>query len=77
VRSRLALWPKKLIEFRRDRREAVFLFVLFAAVRWSLLALSGQSDLTRVCPLMIQSGHSCVRADRGPAADRTSGLTFK
>jgi hypothetical protein len=26
--------------------------MLFAAVRWSLMALSGQSNRTRVCPLL-------------------------
>jgi hypothetical protein len=30
---------KHLIGFWRDRREAIFLYVLFAAVRWSLMAL--------------------------------------
>jgi hypothetical protein len=31
------LTKKHLIGFRRDRREAVFLSALFAAMRWSLL----------------------------------------
>ena len=34
---------KHLIGFRRDRREAVFLYALFAAVGWSLMALSVNS----------------------------------
>ena len=38
--------PKYLIEFRRDRRELVFLFTAHhpVAVRWSRLALFGSDE---------------------------------
>jgi hypothetical protein len=51
-------WPKSkhLIGFRRDRREAVFLFALIMLQCMSpLLALSGQFSRARVCPLSDNS----------------------
>jgi hypothetical protein len=44
--------------------------MLFAAVRWSLLALSGHGSRTRECPLLEYSGQRSILACDGlPAND--------
>jgi hypothetical protein len=42
--------------------------MLFAAVRWSRLAHSGQSSCARVCPLLDQSGQRWIFARNGLSA---------
>jgi len=42
--------------------------MLFAAVRWSLLAHSGQTSRARFCPLLDQSGQRWVLIRYGLSA---------
>jgi hypothetical protein len=43
--------------------------MLFAAVRWSLLALNGQTNRARVCPLLGNSGQRWILASDGLSAN--------
>jgi hypothetical protein len=59
-----------LIGFRRDRREAVFLFApIMLRCMSLLLALSGHSNRTRVCPLLNQHGQRWILARDGLSAN--------
>jgi hypothetical protein len=70
---------KHLIGFRIDRREAVFLFAPFMLQCMSpLLALSGQSSRTRVCPLLGNSGQRWILRRNGLSAnDPTATLAVR
>jgi hypothetical protein len=61
-RSRLI---KTLIEFRRDRREAVFLFALFAAVHWSRLAHDCVRGTAPIRTRLDNNGQTAILARDG------------
>jgi hypothetical protein len=53
------------LDFGETAALAVFLYVLFAAVRWSRLAQSGHRLLRCTCPLMTHRRHWLCTAVMG------------